>query len=125
MRMSEKSSNAKASREVLKRMKDGISIGMTTDGPQGPARVVNDATLGWAAAISRPVYCYAFSVKRHKRLDTWDKMMFPLPFTRGHVVFQKWDGQVMRKADADALEQARRSLGTALNETCAKADRAL
>lgn len=125
MRMSEKQNNAKASREVLKRMKEGISIGMTTDGPQGPARVVNDATLGWAAAMGRPVYCFAFAVKRHKRLKTWDKMMFPLPFTRGHVVFHKWDGQVVRKADANALEQARQSLGAALDQSCAKADQAM
>ncbi|WP_165611882.1 lysophospholipid acyltransferase family protein [Cognatiyoonia koreensis] len=123
MKMSEKRSNAKVSREVLKRLRDGISIGMTTDGPNGPARVVNDATLGWAGAIGRPVFCYAFAVKRHKRLKTWDRMMFPFPFTRGHVVFHTWDGTVPRKADDETLEAARRSLGAALNAACEKADK--
>lgn len=125
MRMSEKSNNAKTSREVLKRMKDGINIGMTTDGPKGPARVVNDATLSWAAAMGRPVFAYAFATRRHRRLKTWDQMVLPLPFSRGHVVFHKWDGTVPRKADAQGLDKARGSLGQALNTACAIADAAI
>lgn len=125
VRMSEKQSNAQAAREVLKRVRDGISIGMTTDGPQGPACVVNEATLDWAKAIQRPVYAYAFAVKRRRILKTWDKMMFPLPFTKGHAVFVKWNGNVPRRPTAADMEQARASLGETLNAAKAAADKAL
>ena len=125
VRMSEKASNAQATREVLRRVKDGISIGMTTDGPQGPARVVNEATLGWAKAMGRPIFAYAYAVKRHKRLGTWDRLMFPWPFTRGHVVFVRWDGEVARKASADQMQAVKAGLEDALNTACEMADAGL
>lgn len=125
VRMSEKKNNAQAARTVLKRVRDGISIGMTTDGPRGPAWIVNDATLDWAKAIQRPVYCYAYAVRRRRILGTWDRMMFPFPFTTGKAVFVKWDGVMPRKPEAAEFEAARASLGDALNRAKAIADAAV
>ena len=123
VRMYEKKNNASGVREVLRRVRDGVSIGMTTDGPRGPAWVVNDATLDWAKAIQRPTYAYAFAVKRCRILKTWDSMMFPLPFTRGYAVFVKWDAAVPRKPTTDDVEAARISLGNLLNRAKDTADR--
>lgn len=105
MEMSNKMSNLAASRVVLKRVREGVSIGMTGDGPLGPDRQIKDAPLEWARVMKRPVYGYAFATKRHKTLGSWDKMLLPLPFTRGSVVFARFEGNVVGKKDEKARDE--------------------
>ncbi len=114
MEMSNKMSNLAASRVVLKRVRDGVSIGMTGDGPLGPARAIKDAPLEWARVMKRPVYGYAFSVKRHWILGSWDNMMLPLPFTTGRVVFARFEGEVVGKLDETARDGLKRLLNEVL-----------
>lgn len=125
MAMADGQSNVSASRTILKRVREGVSIGMTGDGPLGPALVVKDAPLDWARAMQRPVYGYAFATRRHRLLGSWDKMMLPLPFTRGAYVFARWDMAVPRKADAKAIEAARASMHSLLTDVATRCDAAV
>lgn len=118
MEMSDALSNLAASRVILRRVRDGVSIGMTGDGPLGPALTLKDAPLEWARVMKRPIYGYAFSVKRHKILASWDKMMLPLPFTTGRVVFAKYEGISVGKMD----ETARAQMAKFLDETVTASD---
>ena len=54
--MSTKGSNQAANREILKALKTGASVGLTVDGPRGPARVVKQAPLDWARISGAPVF---------------------------------------------------------------------
>ena len=122
MEMSKRRSNVSASRVVLKRVRAGVSIGMTGDGPLGPARVFKDAPLEWARVTGMPVYGYAFSTTKGQRLKSWDRMLVPRPLGKGALVFRKFDGEVPRKPDDIAREQLRKELATFLNDLTAKAD---
>ncbi len=115
MEMSDKMSNLAASRTILRRVREGVSIGMTGDGPLGPALVMKDAPLEWARVMKRPVYAYAYSVKRHRILGSWDSMMLPLPFTKGAVVFERFDGTVVDKLDETARDAFTRLLNQAVD----------
>lgn len=121
--MSAKRSNIAASRDVMKRAKSGVSIGITADGPTGPGFAVKDAPLEWARIMQRPIYGYAFATKRHKLLKTWDAMMIPLPFTRGAVVFDRLDVAVPRKATEAQIETARQMMQLELTRVTDMADR--
>jgi hypothetical protein len=120
--MSARLSNVAASRTVMKRARDGVSIGITADGPTGPCGKVKDAPLEWARTVQRPIYGYAFATKRHRILGTWDGMLLPLPFTHGAVVFQPLDVVVPRKASAQDIETARAGMQTGLETVTARAD---
>jgi lysophospholipid acyltransferase (LPLAT)-like uncharacterized protein len=113
--MSAKMSNRAASREILRRVAQGKSIGLTGDGPLGPVHVVKDAALDWARATGCPVFIFAYATERHRRLKTWDKMILPLPFSRGVSVYQRWEVEVPRRADANMLADLRISLKGALD----------
>ena len=115
-------SNLAASRVILKRVREGVSIGMTGDGPLGPALAVKDAPLDWARVMKRPVYGYAFATKRHRILASWDNMMLPLPFTRGAVVFARIAIDLPRQPTPEQLEATRGQLKMALDAMNAKAD---
>ena len=123
--MSAKMSNRAASREVLRRVAQGKSFGLTGDGPLGPRGVVKAAALDWARATGCPVFIYAFATKRHRRLKTWDKMVFPLPFTRGVSIYQRWQAEVPRRADPATIAALRTNLKDALDAAAAQAISAL
>lgn len=120
--MSRKRSNRAASRMVLKRVRDGVSIGMTGDGPLGPALQVNDATLEWARITGMPVFCYAFATTRGRRLKSWDRMLVPKPWGRGAYVFARFDRAVGRKPEPAELETLRQAIKKSLDQTKVDAD---
>lgn len=123
MEMADKASNTAASRAVLRRYKEGVSIGMTGDGPLGPTRQMKDASLEWARRGPMPVWGYAFATRRHKQLDTWDSMRVPLPFSRGAIIFAPFDFQLSRKSPGAETEKTRLDLAAFLNRITDRADR--
>lgn len=124
MEMAANLSNIAASRIVLKRFRDGASIGMAADGPRGPNLVMSNAPLEWARVMKRPIYGYAFAVKRHRIMGSWDKMMLPLPFTKGTAIFERYKGEVSGKMNAEQTETLRAGLTDLLNGVMSKADSA-
>ena len=120
--MSHRASNLAASRAVLKKLADGVSLALTADGPDGPALRVKDAPLEWLRVTKQPVFIYAHSVRRQRRLSSWDRMLWPLPFTRGAMVFRRWPDQLPRRATATELQQARGVLQQLLTAVQSEAD---
>lgn len=122
MEMADGQSNVAASRKIMKRVQEGISIGMTGDGPLGPALQVQNAPLDWARAMQRPVYAYAFATQRQRKLSTWDSMILPLPFSKGAIVFQKIENLAPRKSTDVEVEKARADLSKLLTDVMERAD---
>ena len=122
IQMSRKATNLAASRIVLKRVREGVSIGMTGDGPLGPVGRVKDAPLEWARVTGAPVFCYAFATTRGRRLKTWDRMLVPRMFGRGAVVFARFDGDIPRKLPDAARAALREDLRLFMDDTTARAD---
>lgn len=122
MEMSEKQSNRAASRMILTRVKDGVSIGMTGDGPLGPALKVKDAPLDWARATGMPVFAYAFATTKGRRLASWDQMLVPYPFGKGAYIFRQYPDAIPRDLDPDQREALRAGLAAFLNDTSKAAD---
>ena len=112
------------SREVLRLVKDGSSIGIAADGPRGPARVSSTVPLVWARMTGCRVFTVAFAERRVFRLPTWDRQMLPKPWSRGVLMCQEWTDPVPRKPDEAQMEQLRLSLEAALDDITDKADMA-
>ena len=123
----ENSSNVAVARTVLKLVREGHTLGITADGPEGPARVAKSATIEWARATGAPVFLFAWSARRAARLNTWDKLLFPLPFTRGAYGFRRWRAEVPRRIDATATAalqtRLEASLDTWMHDMDARCDR--
>ncbi len=120
--MDSRKGNIAASREILRSLKAGQSVGLTGDGPQGPARVLKDAPLEWARATGRPVFVYAFAMQGQRRLSTWDRMAWPRPFSRGAVVWRLWRADLPRRVDAATQAEMLGSLARALDAAVADAE---
>ena len=120
--MSSREGNVAASREVLRRLRAGSSVGIAVDGSSGPPRVPKDAVLDWARATGRPVFVYAFAMRGQRRLRTWDRMVWPRPFSRGAAVWRRWPREVPRRVGPEMMENLRRDLALALNAVADEAD---
>ncbi len=113
------------SREVLRRTREGCSIGIAADGPRGPARVCSGVAITWARMTGCRVFTVAFAERRVLRMPTWDKQMLPLPFSRGVLICQEWTDPVPKKPTEDEAEILRLSLQSSLDEITDRADHAV
>ncbi|AFO89879.1 DUF374 domain-containing protein [Phaeobacter inhibens] len=113
------------SREVLRRTKEGCSIGIAADGPRGPARVSSGVPITWARMTGCRVFTVAFAERKVIKLPTWDRQMLPLPFSRGVLLCQEWTEEVPKKPSDEQAEKLRLRLEASLDEITDRADAAV
>ena len=101
-----------AARESMEVMKKGGCMVMTIDGPKGPREVVGIGTIKLAQQMGVPILIYGLSANA-KRLDSWDRLLFPKPFARGAVVIlepiptsKSMDSEELRLRVENALKAA-------------------
>jgi lysophospholipid acyltransferase (LPLAT)-like uncharacterized protein len=87
-----------AIREAVTWVADGGALVVTPDGPRGPNEVIAPGALQIARRSGQPVFLMGIAAKPAFQADTWDKVMFALPFGRGAVV---WEGPLYVPKDAD------------------------
>lgn len=73
-------------RAALKALKSHAMVCMTIDGPRGPAEYVPVEPVKLAQQAGVPVITLGLS-SRGARLNTWDRLLMPLPFSSGTMVF--------------------------------------
>lgn len=111
-----------ALRAMITTLRDGVSTGLTPDGPRGPRMRATSGTITLARLAGVPVIPVAFSTTHGTCLDSWDRFLVARPFGRGVFI---WGNplEVPRNADDRALEDARNTLESRLNDLTNRADR--
>lgn len=108
-------------RAMVKTLKKGDSVGITPDGPRGPSRKLSPGVVAMARLSGCSVYPLAWSVSRKKKLSTWDKMLFALPFSKGVIAYGE-PIHVPRSLSKDDQERYRLLIEQRLNDITDKAD---
>lgn len=110
---------ARAAREALELLDAGICVGITPDGPRGPARKVKPGVLYLAQASGCPILPLTSACSRRLELRrSWDRFHVPLPLSRLAVVY----GEPLRVAEGDDLALRARELEERLDAITARAD---
>ena len=72
-----------AFRQTLRLLEDGFSTIATGDVPPVPGRKLSPGLIAMAQRSGRPIFAIAIVSSRRRVLErVWDKMIFPLPFSR-------------------------------------------
>ncbi|MEQ8195113.1 MAG: lysophospholipid acyltransferase family protein [Rhodospirillales bacterium] len=110
-----------ALRQILKALNEGAYAGITPDGPRGPRMRATEGIVTIARLAGAPVIPVSFGAARRRVLNTWDRFVLALPFSRGVIV---WGDPVSVPRDADeyGLEEARRRIEDAINAVTDEAD---
>ena len=111
-----------ALREILKRLKEGGCVGITPDGPRGPAMTVSIGIVNIARLGGVPIVPVTYATSRRRELPTWDRFHLALPFGRGVYLFGE-PIEIAAELDEMGLENARRAIETRMVEMVREADR--
>jgi lysophospholipid acyltransferase (LPLAT)-like uncharacterized protein len=68
--------------DLIARAREGRIIGITPDGPRGPARLAKPGVVHLASVTGMPIVPIAAGMRRAKTLRSWDGFQVPMPFTR-------------------------------------------
>lgn len=117
-------SSSRAGGDALRRMllekRDGApAADLTTDGPRGPARRSKAGVALLAAALGTPALPVGSSSTRPKFLNSWDRYMVPLPFSRCVVLV----GPPVARRDGEGDEGFLGRLDAAIDAATDEADR--
>ncbi|QQX90728.1 DUF374 domain-containing protein [Gluconobacter sphaericus] len=92
---------AAALRTALKEIQSGSIVGITPDGPRGPAEQVQPGAIVLSRLAQCPVVPLGMACTS-LRLPSWDRLVFPLPFGRGALIM----GEPLFQPDATILQNA-------------------
>jgi len=87
-----------ALRAMVRYLKAGDYVGITPDGPNGPAMRATTGVIAVARLGNAPILPYTYATARRRILDTWDCFHLPLPFGRGVFV---WGEPIRVPAELD------------------------
>ena len=108
---------ASALRTMLATLADDDAVVMTPDGPRGPARRAAPGVAQLAAASGAPVLPMAARIRPRLILNSWDRMIVPLPWARGALVCL-----APVAVAGDAADAALAELAAALDAAAARAE---
>ncbi len=113
---------AGALRNLVRILKGGNSIGITPDGPRGPRMRATTGAVALARLSGAPLVPLAFSCRRRRIWNSWDRFVLAWPFSSG--VFM-WGEPIEVPGDADAalLDALRGKLEERMNSLTGEADR--
>lgn len=74
-------------RGLLRALRDGHEVGLTPDGPRGPAGVVKPGTVAAARRAGAAILPVAAGVTKAWQARSWDRMRIPRPFARIRIVY--------------------------------------
>ena len=106
---------------LVRKAKKGVSIGITPDGPRGPALICSSGPIALAKATGLPVIPIAWSTSTFWKLSNWDKSIIPKPFCQGVWVWGK-PIKVGKNADKNKIRELTSKLSIELQNTTKTAD---
>jgi len=73
---------------VIDYLKNGFSTLVSTDGPNGPVKVVKEGVLQMSLKTGLPVIPVRYKISRSFTLPTWDGKVIPIPFSTIQIIYE-------------------------------------
>ncbi|MEQ1764933.1 MAG: lysophospholipid acyltransferase family protein [Pyrinomonadaceae bacterium] len=89
--------------EMIRRMREGIPMAFTVDGPRGPRYVVKSGPIMLAKKTGNPILPFVIECSSYWHIKSWDRLQIPRPFARAKVIYAEpilvpngGDGEALR-----------------------------
>ena len=109
-----------SARKMIKSLKNGISIGISPDGPKGPRHKVSDGILSISRLSKSVILPVGIGFKKKWVLNTWDKFIIPKPFNEITVV---WGDPISAITNEKNNHQFKIKLESKMNNLTAQANK--
>jgi len=87
--------------KLIELLRNGKNIAITVDGPKGPAFKVKEGVVFLAKKTGAGIVPACVKFEKCKRLNTWDRLIIPYPFTKGWLLV----GKEIKIGESDDLEE--------------------
>jgi hypothetical protein len=104
-----------AARSLIKVLRRNQRIIIIADGSRGPRCVAQPGSVQLAGITGAPIFPMTFGTKNKVVLNSWDKFVIPLPFTRCTLNFSS-PISLPPKSSEQIIEEKRLELENALNQ---------
>lgn len=115
-------SGVRAMSQMIEKIEEGAAIGMTVDGPRGPAFVAKPGAVRLAGRTGCAILPGTFAVSNRITLKNWDTFHVALPFSRGAFVAGE-PIYIKDNIEGEDLTAAVEQLTQALKEATIKAEK--
>src|SRR5260370_22518888 len=105
---------------MLKQLAAGACVGITPDGPRGPAMHASPGIVNVARLAGVPIVPVVFATSRRRVLNSWDRFHLAKPFGRGIFLWGE-PIEIDRELDEAGLEHARLLVDSRMNDMSAQA----
>ncbi len=119
---SKKSIDISNFRKIFKILKGNNAFCVTPDGPRGPRFRVGGEVVAIAKLTSVPIIPTAYSITRFKVFKSWDRFIFPFPFSKITFLFGE-PIMIPQNANEEEIEKIKLKVEDAINFVCQEADR--
>ena len=111
-----------ALRAMLRHVREGASVGITPDGPDGPAMHASTGIVAAARLARAPIVPMTYATSRRRVLATWDRFHVALPLSRGVFLWGEAI-EVPAELDAQGVEHWRALIEERMTALTVEADR--
>jgi lysophospholipid acyltransferase (LPLAT)-like uncharacterized protein len=101
IRGSSSSGGSEALAALTKSMGEGHAASLTVDGPRGPRYESKIGAIILAKRTGNPVVPIIVESKKHRKMNSWDRLQIPLPFSSAIALFGE---PIYVDQDADQTE---------------------
>lgn len=102
-------------KKIFDGLKRGYSLGITPDGPRGPAQKINGEIVNIARVSGAGILAMSYSASRFKKLKTWDKFTIPLPFSTLCFCFDDQAIYVAKNCGEEEMEKIKNLVEERMN----------
>ena len=110
-----------ALRAMVRHLQAGDCVGITPDGPSGPAMVASSGIVNVARLARAPIVPIVFATSRRRVLQTWDGMHASRPFGRGVFIWGE-PIDIEPELDEAGVERERQRVEQRMNDMVALAE---
>ena len=103
-----------SARSLIKVLRRGEKIIIIADGSRGPCKKAQSGSIQIAGITDSPLIPMSYGAINKIKLNTWDRFVLPLPFTRCKINFGK-SITVSHRPDSNTVLKKQAELTVALN----------
>lgn len=104
-------------KNISNAVKEGNCIYITPDAPHGPTKQINTNIFKLSKKYNLNIAILSFRTDKFIRINSWDKLKVPLPFSKGYYL---WSKEIIKIKDFNNEEEFNKKVIFELNQNSKK-----